>query len=462
MTRGQALRQGRRRFAGSPTIGAGLALVEPPGGEQEVNLDYAATTPALRVTLEAVAGFLPHYGSVHRGGGRRSASSTDAYERARDSVARFVGCPEGCSAIFVRNTTEAANVLAAALPAGSLVLCTPFEHHANLLPWRIHDVSHLPFTRSAEELVFEVGASLAAASAAGRPVDLLAVSGASNVTGEVTPVAELAAMAHRYGARVFVDAAQLAPHRSIDVREAGIDFLAFSGHKLYAPFGVGALIVRDEVLADGLPLLRGGGAVRLVSLDDVAWSPLPHRYEAGTPNTVGAVALGAACRALADHGMERIRESEQQLSERLWGRARIDPGNHSAAHVGGCPGQGRRGDVHGRRPRCERSRRRALEPVQDRRSQRCVLRAPTCRRLARRPPGGDGRALRGHLPRRGDPSAGSSAGEHRDRRRYLRRRRAARCPRADRDGPVNRGPGRTSPPHRPRARRVQASERTAS
>ena len=105
-----------------------------------------------------------------------------------------------------------------------------------------------------------------------------------------------------------------------------IDFLAFSGHKLYAPFGVGALIVRDEVLAEGLPLLHGGGAVQLVSLDDVAWAPLPHRYEAGTPNTVGAVALGAACRALAAHGMDRIREREEELSGRLWAGLERIPG----------------------------------------------------------------------------------------------------------------------------------------
>ena len=216
--------------------------------------------------------------------------------------------------IFVRNTTEAANLLAAALPRDSVVLCTPFEHHANLLPWRIHRVRHLDFQPSAEDFLDEVERSLERASLVRRPVDLVAVSGASNVTGEVTPLHELVVVAHAYGARVFVDAAQLAPHRPIDIGAEEIDFLAFSGHKLYAPFGVGALIVRDEALAEGLPLLRGGGAVQLVSLDDVAWGPLPHRYEAGTPNTVGAVALGAACRALAEHGMDMIRDRELRRS----------------------------------------------------------------------------------------------------------------------------------------------------
>ena len=300
-------------------IGRGLALVAPAGGDREVNLDYAATTPALQAAVDAVLELLPHYGSVHRGGGRRSALSTEAYESARASIADFVGCPPGSSVIFVRNTTEAANLLAAAFPDGSRVLCAPFEHHANLLPWRTHRVRHLPFTRSADELLEVVDTALLAARVAGKPIDLLAISGASNVTGEVTPLPELAACAHGHGARIFVDAAQLAPHRTIDVHASEVDFLAFSGHKLYAPFGTGVLVARDEALAGGLPLLRGGGAVRLVSLDDVAWSSLPHRYEAGTPNTVGAVALAAACRALAAHGMDRIRDDERYLSDRLWG-----------------------------------------------------------------------------------------------------------------------------------------------
>ena len=204
--------------------------------------------------VDAVVAFVPEYGSVHRGGGRRSAISTEAYEVARRSVAGFVGCPAGSSTIFVRNTTEAANLLAAALPPGSRILCTPFEHHANLLPWRIHRVRHLQFTRSADELRARVERALADARAAGEPFDLLAVSGASNVTGEVTPLAELASTAHAYGAKIFVDAAQLAPHRPIDMGRSDVDFLAFSGHKLYAPFGTGALLARDEALSRGLPL----------------------------------------------------------------------------------------------------------------------------------------------------------------------------------------------------------------
>lgn len=298
--------------------GHGLGLVVPPGGDPEINLDYAATTPALQATLDAVSDFIPHYGSVHRGGGRRSARSTEAYETSRGSVAEFVGAQPGSSTIFVRNTTEAANLLAAALSPGSRVLCTPFEHHANLLPWRVHRVAHLPFVCSAEDLLDALDVELTASRVVGHPFDLVAVTGASNVSGEVTPLAELAAVAHAHGARIFVDAAQLAPHRPIDMSADEIDFLAFSGHKVYAPFGTGALVAREEALAEGLPLLRGGGAVQLVSLEDVAWSAPPHRYEAGTPNTIGAIALGAACQALSGYGMSRLRDDEGRLSERLW------------------------------------------------------------------------------------------------------------------------------------------------
>jgi selenocysteine lyase/cysteine desulfurase len=203
----------------SGVIGAGLALVAaPPDTEEEINLDYAATTPALQAALDAVLAFVPTYGSVHRGGGRRSTISTERYEAARLSVGAFVGAPPGATTVFVRNTTEAANLLAAALPPGAHVLCTPFEHHANLLPWRVHTVTHLPFTSSGVELVDAVDEVLGRSRAAGRPVSLVAVSGASNVTGEVTPIDELATVAHRYDAAIFVDAAQLAPHRRIDMR----------------------------------------------------------------------------------------------------------------------------------------------------------------------------------------------------------------------------------------------------
>jgi selenocysteine lyase/cysteine desulfurase len=172
----------------------------------------------------------------------------------------------------------------------------------------------LPFTESADALCAACEHALRSARSR---IDLVAVTGASNVTGEVWPLPRLAAIAHRHGAQLFVDGAQLAPHRPIDMAAAGVDFLALSGHKLYAPFGVGALIGPVSGLGDAPPLLHGGGAIKLVTLDDVIWADAPDRHEAGSPNVVGVVALGAACRALPALGMAAVAAHERTLAERL-------------------------------------------------------------------------------------------------------------------------------------------------
>jgi len=274
-----------------------------------VNLDYAASTPVLAAVWDVIEAFVPFYSSVHLGTGAKSQISTAAYEKAREVVAGFVGAPEG-SVVFVRNTTEAVNVLANALPAGARVLSTPVEHHANMLPWRKHDLRLLPFTTSADELL-----EVARHALRHDRIDLLAVTGASNVTGEVWPLAQLAELAHEHGAQLFVDAAQLAPHRAIAMADAGIDHLGLSGHKLYAPFGAGALVSLHPL--DGDPLLHGGGAIKLVTLDDVIWAEAPERFEAGSPNVIGAVAFAAACDALQKMGMDAIADRERALSARL-------------------------------------------------------------------------------------------------------------------------------------------------
>jgi selenocysteine lyase/cysteine desulfurase len=277
-----------------------------------VNLDNAASTPVMADVWAAVEAFVPWYSSVHRGSGAKSRVSTAAFEEARADVAAFVGARAEDRVVFVRNTTEAINVLAAALPAGSRVLSTPVEHHANMLPWRRHDVRVLPFPRSPEELLEACDRALRE-----ERFDLVAVTGASNVTGEIWPVSQLAAIAHRHGAELFVDAAQLAPHRPIDMAASGIDHLALSGHKLYAPFGVGALVAGAARLDAGAPLLRGGGAVKLVTLDDVLWGDAPERHEAGSPNVPGVVALGAACDALRRLGMDAVAAHERRLAAQL-------------------------------------------------------------------------------------------------------------------------------------------------
>jgi selenocysteine lyase/cysteine desulfurase len=299
-----------------------LALVEPPGLDcldgrvrPALLFDHAASTPPLQAVVDAVEAFLPWYGSVQRGAGRVSEVSTAAVAGARRAVLEFVGAPEDDVAIFVRNATEAINLFAAALPPGSRVLSTRYEHHANMLPWRAHhEVELLPFVAGPEDLLEATERALAGTRGS---IDLVAVTGASNVTGETWPLRRLAELAHAHGAELFVDAAQLAPHRPIDMSATGIDHLAFSGHKLYAPFGAGALVARRERIDRVVPLLQGGGAVDAVDVDCVRWADSPRRHEAGTPNLVGVVAFGAACDLLADASMRRIASAERPLGERL-------------------------------------------------------------------------------------------------------------------------------------------------
>ena len=304
-----------------------LGLVDPPALDcldgsvrPALLLDHAASTPPLRGVMEAVEAFLPWYGSVQRGAGRVSEVSTSAVAGARRAVLEFVGAREDQLAVFVRNATEAMNLLAAALPPGSRVLSSRYEHHANMLPWRSrHEVELLPFVAGPEELLEAAERALVATRGS---IDLVAVTGASNVTGETWPLRRLAELARAHDAELFVDAAQLAPHRPIEITTVGIDHLAFSGHKIYAPFGAGALVSLRDRLDDAAPLLQGGGAVEAVSVADVRWAGSPKRHEAGTPNLVGIVALGAACDLLASASMRRVAAAERPFGERL--RAGLD------------------------------------------------------------------------------------------------------------------------------------------
>jgi len=230
-------------------------------------------------------------------------------------VAEFLGARAGDEVIFTRNTTDALNLLARALPAGTTTVVFDGEHHANLLPWP--SVRRLPAPAGPDAAVETLAAALAGLSG---PV-LVAVTGASNVTGEIWPVRRLADVAHAYGARVVVDAAQLAPHVPIDLHELGADYLALSGHKLYAPFGSGVLAGRRDWLDAAEPYLRGGGASAAVGDEpgDVVWSTGPARHEGGTPNLLGAVSLGAVCAALLRADRVALYEHEQSLLSGLEG-----------------------------------------------------------------------------------------------------------------------------------------------
>lgn len=302
-------------------------------GEQVtyVNLDNAASTPVLSDVAEALDDFLPYYSSVHRGTGFKSRLSTVAYDRAHQIVADFFGADlETRTVIFGKNTTEAINKLAYRLPLSddAVVLTTKMEHHSNDLPWRPRaQVVHVEVTAEGRLDEDDFDRKL---SQYGDRIELVAVNGASNVTGYLQPIHRLARKAHDIGARILVDAAQLAPHRPIDMRPLddpeAIDFLTISAHKLYAPFGTGVLIGPRDIFLQGPPEYRGGGTVDIVTLDDVTWAGLPDREEAGSPNVVGGVALAASLQALTEVGMQAIAEHEAELLEYALAQLESVPG----------------------------------------------------------------------------------------------------------------------------------------
>jgi selenocysteine lyase/cysteine desulfurase len=298
-----------------PTVGAGESVPLVGGRHaRQVHLDNAASAPALVRVAEHVAEVLPSYASVHRGAGYRSQLCTALYEQARLTVARAVGArPVEDVVVFTRNTTEALNLLSTAVPGEAVVL--DVEHHANLLPWRSAS-GHGARVVLAQASLAQTEAALAA-ELIRRPAALLALTGASNVTGEAPDLRRLVGLAHAHGARVVVDAAQLLPHRGFDLADLDADYVAFSGHKVYAPFGAGALVGRRDWLDRAEPHLAGGGAVREVTTTTTSWASSPERHEAGTPNVLGALALAEALRTLEATGLDRLRRHEAELHRRL-------------------------------------------------------------------------------------------------------------------------------------------------
>lgn len=298
-----------------PTVGAGW-VVPLVGGRRarSVHLDVAASAPALQRVADHVAAALPAYASVHRGAGYLSQLSTALYESARQTVGGFVGARADDVVIFTRNTTDALSLLAAAVPGDVVVL--DVEHHANLLPWRSPRRAHGARVVRAASTLAETEALLAA-ELARVPAALLAVTGASNVTGEVPDLRRLAHLAHAAGARLAVDAAQLLPHRGFDLAATGADYVALSGHKVYAPYGVGALVGRRDWLDAAEPHLAGGGAVREVTTSTTSWARSPERHEGGTPAVLGALALAEALRALTETGFDQVQAHEAALRDRL-------------------------------------------------------------------------------------------------------------------------------------------------
>jgi cysteine desulfurase / selenocysteine lyase len=289
-------------------------LGTPSAADQQSNLDNAATTPALACVVARVLELLPWYGSINRGAGVRARVSSDAYEGSRATVHRLVGARADQAVIFTRNTTDGLNKVARLLlhqhSKRAVVLTTASEHHANLLPWRWMDYRHVRLLEDGSPDVDHLASLLD--SLHGR-VRLVALSGASNVTGHVPDIAVWSRLTHDAGAELCVDAAQLAPHRALELAALGIDHCAFSGHKLFAPFGSGVLISPVRFLESGPPDVWGGGATASVSLEDIEWNCAPEREEAGTPNVLGAVALATALEHLHEVGFDVLATHERGL-----------------------------------------------------------------------------------------------------------------------------------------------------
>ncbi|MEE1793149.1 aminotransferase class V-fold PLP-dependent enzyme [Streptomyces sp. BE308] len=300
-----------------PVLGKDVTVPLVTGGEVTyAALDYAASAPALQRVWDDVAAYAPYYGSVHRGAGYLSQLSTDLFENSRTVVADFLGCRAEDQVVFTRSTTDSLNLLAAVLPADCQVFVYETEHHASLLPWRDARVTYLNAPRTPAQAVETLERALADRDPYGPA--LVCVTGASNVTGELWPVKELAAAAHAHGARIVLDAAQLAPHHPVDIAELDVDWIAFSGHKLYAPFGSGVLAGRADWLQAAEPYLAGGGASRKVARRtdggvDVDWHTTAARHEAGSPNVIGVYSIASACKALTEAGFDNLVAREQRL-----------------------------------------------------------------------------------------------------------------------------------------------------
>jgi selenocysteine lyase/cysteine desulfurase len=301
------------------------------GRRRYVNLDNAASTPPLRAVQQAVERFATWYASVHRGAGYKSRVSTHAYEAARAAVAKFVAADTSRqSVVFVKHTTEALNRVAQALAPGTIVFTSIMEHHANMLPWRERGLEVQYIGADSHGVIHGDHLETLLRTAPAHRPKLVAIAGAYNVSGYTPPIHELARLAHRHGARILVDGAQLVPHEPVHMRgrsaDEALDYLVFSGHKLYAPYGSGVLIGPKDAFA-GAPGLVGGGSVDLVTLDDVQWAELPDREEAGSPNVVGAVAMHAAIERLQQlGGMSKVSAHERALTEYALQRLAEVPG----------------------------------------------------------------------------------------------------------------------------------------
>ncbi|MGL4992431.1 MAG: aminotransferase class V-fold PLP-dependent enzyme [Sarcina sp.] len=298
--------------------------VEKFDGEKviPINFDNAATTPAFKVVKDNIDEAMNTYGSIGRGSGFKSIQTTEAYEHSRDLVLDFFGLnlSNEYTVIYTKNTTEGLNLLANVLVGNKseTILTTRMEHHANDLPWRnVGNVLYID-TNADGNLIFEdIEKALN-----DNKIDIVTVTAASNVTGYINPINEIAKLAHKYGAIIVVDAAQIIAHSKINInpieKDAYLDFVVFSGHKMYAPLGSGVIVGRKSILEDKPPFLRGGAAINIVFDYEEYWGHIPQRYEAGTQNFLGVIGLASAMAKLKEIGMDTIESYEYGLKNYIY------------------------------------------------------------------------------------------------------------------------------------------------
>jgi len=309
-------------------------LRQRPNGKPLVYLDSAATSQKPRQVLDAYLRFYEEYNAnVHRGVYSIAERATAEYEGARAKIARFVGAADPAELIFTRNITEALNLVAYAwgrrhVGPGDEILTTEMEHHSDLVPWQFvarergARLRHIPFDDEGRLDLSDLDRLLTART------KIVALTHVSNTFGTVNPVAEIARAAHARGAIVVVDGAQSTPHRPVDVAKLGVDFFGFTGHKMLAPMGIGALWGRRALLEEMDPFLGGGEMISDVWLDRATWNELPWKFEAGTPNAGGAIAFGAAVDYLERLGMAAVESHEREITGYALDRLRDVPGLH--------------------------------------------------------------------------------------------------------------------------------------
>jgi cysteine desulfurase / selenocysteine lyase len=288
-------------------------------GKPLVYLDNAATTQKPQAVIDAIVDYYTRYNAnIHRGVYELSQKATDAFEQAREKVAKFIHAPHPAECIFVRGTTEAANLVASSwgranLKAGDEVLIGEMEHHSNIVPWQLvgeqtgAKVRVIPMSENGELMLGKLDELLS------ERTKMVAVQHVSNALGTIQDVETIARKAKAVGARVFVDGAQWVAHHPTDVRKLGCDFYAFSGHKLYGPTGIGVLWGRLDLLKEMPPWQGGGDMIEMVSFERTTYAGLPNKFEAGTPDIAGAVGLGAAIDYISGLGFERFEAHEREL-----------------------------------------------------------------------------------------------------------------------------------------------------